>query len=220
MLLQSQIGLCTNLKPIILERLARSTNADILSSLDAQFLQPRVGYCPRYFVYMYILMQVFSYYQRNVRLADGSQKELMVLDECDPSLGISIVIRAANLHELNAVKRILRLLIQLRYSNRCEQAFIEMFNGTGPSIRSSCGVCSLNQNADSDSAEQSSDFVKAMREVHLTNSPLIRLTPPYLESFKGRDCFLLQYFKKVCGISILTIKSHSSHLFTSTKKKS
>jgi 1-phosphatidylinositol-3-phosphate 5-kinase len=47
MLVQAQIGLCTNLKPIILERLARSTNADILSSLDAQFLQPRVGFCPR-----------------------------------------------------------------------------------------------------------------------------------------------------------------------------
>jgi 1-phosphatidylinositol-3-phosphate 5-kinase len=50
MLVQAQIGLCANLKPVILERLARSTNADILSSLDAQFLQPRVGFCPRYLI--------------------------------------------------------------------------------------------------------------------------------------------------------------------------
>jgi hypothetical protein len=145
----------------------------------------------------------------------------MVLDECDPSLGISIVIRAASLHELNAVKRVLRLLIQMRYSNRCEQAFIELFNGSGPSLRSTCGVCALNQNADCDQPGQSSEFVNAMRKARLTNSPLIRLTPPYLETFKGKDCFLLQYFKKVCLWLLLGLifSLIFSHRFISTDKK-
>lgn len=127
----------------------------------------------------------------------------MVLDECDPSLGISIVIRASSVRELNAVKRVLRLLLQMRYSNRCEQAFIELFNGQGPSLRSTCAVCALNQNADSDSSEHPSKFIAAMRKIQLTNSPLIRLTPPYLETSKGKDCFLLQYFKKVIPVLFL-----------------
>jgi hypothetical protein len=122
----------------------------------------------------------------------------MVLDECDPALGISVVIRAAQMHELVAVKRIFRLLLQMRYSNRCERAFVELFNASGPSLRSTCAVCALNQNADSDPPGQSSEFVDTMRRAQLTNSPLIRLTPPYLETARGRDCFLLQYFKKVC----------------------
>ncbi|KAI6192198.1 FYVE zinc finger family protein [Aphelenchoides bicaudatus] len=202
MLVQAQIGLCTNLKPIILERLARSTNADILSSLDAQFLQPRIGFCPRY-------------YQRNVRLADGTQKELMVLDECDPSLGISIVIRASSLSELEAVKRVFRLLLQMRYSSRCEQAFVKMFGAKGPVRTSTCSVCALNQNADSDPPDQSSDFVQAMRHVQLTNSPLIRLTPPYLETVKGKNCFLLQYFKKVPKHILKYLNKHQTSLISS-----
>ncbi|KAI6210253.1 1-phosphatidylinositol-3-phosphate 5-kinase [Aphelenchoides besseyi] len=183
LLLDAQIGLCANLKATILERLARSTNADIISSLDAQFLQPRVGFCPRY-------------YQRTVNLADGKQKNLLVLDECDPALGISVVIRAPTIHECTAVKRILRLLLQMRYSNRCERAFIHLFNSTGPSIRSTCEVCSLNQNADSDPVDEANEFVSTMRRAPLTNSPVLRLTPPFLETRRGRDCFLRSYFKK------------------------
>ncbi|KAI6239386.1 1-phosphatidylinositol-3-phosphate 5-kinase [Aphelenchoides fujianensis] len=183
MLLDAQIGLCCNLKPTILERLARSTNADIISSLDAQFLQPRVGFCPRY-------------YQRAVRLADGRQKNLLVLDECDPALGVSVVIRAPTLHECEAVKRILRLLLQTRYSNRCERAFIQLFNSSGPSLRSTCEECALNQNADVDSAQDASEFVATMRRTPLSNSPILRLTAPYLETKDGQSCFLRSYFKK------------------------
>lgn len=34
-----------------------------------------------------------------------------------------------------------------------------------------------------------------MRSTQLTNSPVIRLAPPYLETEQGRSCFILAYFK-------------------------
>lgn len=39
MLIDAQIGLCCNIKMTVLERLSRSTNADIIATLDAQHLQ-------------------------------------------------------------------------------------------------------------------------------------------------------------------------------------
>ena len=35
-----------------------------------------------------------------------------------------------------------------------------------------------------------------MERSHLTNSPFIHFAPPYLETTKGRKCYLRTYFKK------------------------
>ncbi|CAD5215028.1 unnamed protein product [Bursaphelenchus okinawaensis] len=182
MFLEAQIGVCTGLKSLVLERLSRCTGADIIKSLDAQFLQPRIGFCPRF-------------YERSIRLANGSEKQLIVLDECDGSLGVSVVIRAESNRELKGVKRILKLLLQVYYSNKCELAFLQLFNSTGPLATSSCDVCAANQADDSDRNEDS-DFGVALNECHLTNTPLIRIVAPYLERESGKNCFLLDYIKK------------------------
>ncbi|CAD5220879.1 unnamed protein product [Bursaphelenchus xylophilus] len=180
--LEAQIGVCTDLKPVVLERLSRCTGADIINSLDAQFLQPRIGFCPRF-------------YERTVRLANGKEKQLIVLDECDGSLGMSVVIRAESERELKAVKRILKLLLQIYYSNKCEIAFLQLFNSSGPLSTSSCDICAENQSDDSDRNEES-EFGIALKECQLTNTPLIRIVAPYLEREEGKKCFLLDYIKK------------------------
>lgn len=38
-------------------------------------------------------------------------------------------------------------------------------------------------------------FVKLLRKTQLTNSPVIRFAPPYLETEQGQSCFILSYFK-------------------------
>lgn len=39
-------------------------------------------------------------------------------------------------------------------------------------------------------------FVHALEKSELTNSPYIHFAPPYLETSKGRNCYLRAYFKK------------------------
>ncbi|KAH7678354.1 FYVE zinc finger family protein, partial [Aphelenchoides avenae] len=64
MLREAEVGVVTNVKHQVLERVARSTNADIMTSLDAQFLLRRTGFCGKF-------------YQRNYTLVSGKKKSLL-----------------------------------------------------------------------------------------------------------------------------------------------
>lgn len=57
MLLAEGIGLVTNVKHKVLQRIARATNADIITSLDAQFLQPRIGFVSDFEQREYIMLE-------------------------------------------------------------------------------------------------------------------------------------------------------------------
>lgn len=65
MLLAEEICLITNVKHKILHRIARATNAEIITSLDAQFLQPRSGF-------------FLDFEQREYTLLDNSKKKIIV----------------------------------------------------------------------------------------------------------------------------------------------
>lgn len=70
---------------------------------------------------------------------------------------------------------------------------------------STCAVCQENQNDDLDGPADT-EFAKGLREAQLTNSPLIRIVPPYLETTEGKKCFLLEYFKKVRNLGNMVIQ--------------
>lgn len=65
MLLAEGISLVTNVKRKILQRIARATNADIITSLDAQFLQPRTGF-------------ISDFEQREYTMLDKTRKKIIV----------------------------------------------------------------------------------------------------------------------------------------------
>lgn len=65
MLLQAGVTLVSNLKPQVLQRIARSTCSDVMPSLDVQILQQKIGFCA-------------SFKQQTVRLASGKRKTLLV----------------------------------------------------------------------------------------------------------------------------------------------
>lgn len=65
MLLSSRVTLICNIKKSVLYRVARSTLADVMPSLDAQILNQKIGFCP-------------LFKQETVRLSDGSTKNLLV----------------------------------------------------------------------------------------------------------------------------------------------
>lgn len=65
MLLHAGVALVSNIKPRVLQRIARSTGADVMPSLDAQILNQKIGFCP-------------FFRQKKIQLANGKYKCLLV----------------------------------------------------------------------------------------------------------------------------------------------
>jgi hypothetical protein len=181
MLRSADVGVITNVKHKVLERVARASNADVMTSLDAQFLLRRTGYCPKF-------------YQRTYTLLNGSRKNILTFDGCDGSLGVSIILRGSRIRELIAAKRILRCLIPLTYSSKLEIDFINLLSTQKVHRHLTCDVCLFNRCADV--VHDESEFYEALRKATLTNSPLIHTGLPFLETDNGRKCDLMNFFKK------------------------
>ncbi|KAK5982676.1 FYVE zinc finger [Trichostrongylus colubriformis] len=180
LLREANVRLVVNVSQRVLQRVARSTGADILPSSDAQLIQQNIGFCP-YFA------------QREFTLKDGRIKHLLIVNECPPDRGCSVLLKCANLRELKAVKRILLFLTSVLYSSRLEIAFLNMLNIRMVYQISSCDVCEARREAIDQDTEKS-DFEQAIAESVLSASPFIEYEPPYLESVRGRNCSLLPYF--------------------------
>ncbi|KAK6729029.1 hypothetical protein RB195_006217 [Necator americanus] len=180
LLREAGVRVVVNVSGRVLHRVARSTGADILPSSDAQLIQQNIGFCP-YFA------------QRSFNCKDGRQKLLLILDECPPDRGCSVLIKGADARELRAVKRILLFLTSLLYSSRLEKAFLNMFNIRMAYQVSNCEVCEARQE-NIDHNDEKSDFELALIDCVLCTSPFINHEPPYLKSARGRNCPLLPYF--------------------------
>ncbi|EYC19697.1 hypothetical protein Y032_0023g671 [Ancylostoma ceylanicum] len=180
LLREAGVRLVVNVSVPVLHRVARSTGADILPSSDAQLIQQNIGFCP-YFT------------QRSVTFKDGRQKLLLVMDECPPDRGCSVLIKGADARELKAVKRILLFLTSLLYSSRLERAFLNMFNVRMAYQISNCEVCEARRE-NIDHSNEKSDFELALADSVLCTSPFIDHEPPYLKSARGKNCSLLPYF--------------------------
>ncbi|KAL6730603.1 hypothetical protein Aduo_001565 [Ancylostoma duodenale] len=180
LLREAGVRLVVNVSAQVLHRVARSTGADILPSSDAQLIQQNIGFCP-YFT------------QRSVSFKDGRRKLLLIMDECPPDRGCSVLIKGADARELKAVKRILLFLTSLLYSSRLEKAFLNMFNVRMAHQIPNCDVCEARRE-NIDHSNEKSDFELALADSVLCTSPFIDHEPPYLKSARGKNCSLLPYF--------------------------
>uniref|UniRef100_F1KR02 1-phosphatidylinositol-3-phosphate 5-kinase n=2 Tax=Ascaris TaxID=6251 RepID=F1KR02_ASCSU len=179
LLLKAGVTLVSNIKSQVLHRVARSTRADVMPSLDAQLLQQKIGFSP-----------VFK--QQKVRLANGTSKTLLVFSDCPAELGCSVVLKGRSMRELRAAKRILRHMVLALYSSRLELELLSMFGASVAQRSPDCLVCSLNAD-ETDSDPES--FMHRLKECTLSASPLINFGVPFLETAKGRRCVLRPYFK-------------------------
>lgn len=106
------ITLVLNVKPSVLERVARVTKADIVKSIDAQIGRPQLGTCKLFHVKSFIT-------------DTGATKTLMFLEGCSsPHLGCTILLRGAPTPELAKLKRVTSWLIFACYNWRLEQSFL------------------------------------------------------------------------------------------------
>jgi len=111
-LLDANITLVLNMKPSVMERIARFTQATIVSSIDGLVKQTSMGSCQRFYI-------------RTHQQPDGSSKSLMYFDGCAKNLGCTVTLRGSLImQELHIVKNILRFMTYAMYNARLENAFL------------------------------------------------------------------------------------------------
>jgi len=111
-LLDSNITLVLNMKPSVMERIARFTQATIVSSIDGLVKQTSMGSCQHFYICTH-------------QLSDGKTKSLMYFDGCAKNLGCTVTLRGSiMMPELRIVKNILRFMTYAMYNARLENAFL------------------------------------------------------------------------------------------------
>lgn len=104
---QMGVTLVLNVKESVLERVSRSTGAEILTSVDAHMGKPVLGTCQQFYVESF------------------GNKALMFFEGCPvPEYGCSVLLRGSNIKELKILKTILRQLVLMIYNWKLEKSYI------------------------------------------------------------------------------------------------
>ncbi len=111
MLHELGIVVAVNVKPSVMMRVARSTQGDLLHSLDQLFLDVRLGTCGQFYV-------------RGFTLPDGVKKTLMYFSDCDPKLGCAITLQGGLNRELKKVKKVTQFGLHIAHNSHFETAFL------------------------------------------------------------------------------------------------
>ena len=105
------IVVVVNIKPSVMVRIARSTQSDLLASLDQLYFDVNLGTCGHFHV-------------RSYTLPDGVRKTLMYLDDCDPKLGGVILLQGSTNNVLKRVKKVVSFGLLVAHNMNLESAFL------------------------------------------------------------------------------------------------
>uniref|UniRef100_T1E1T0 1-phosphatidylinositol-3-phosphate 5-kinase n=1 Tax=Cupiennius salei TaxID=6928 RepID=T1E1T0_CUPSA len=111
MLLALGITVVLNVKPSVMERVARGTQAAIVSTIDTHLGRPQLGTCDKFCVKSY-------------SLNGGRSKTLMFFDGCPENLGCTILLRGGSANELKKVKQVVQFMIYAAYNWHLERSFL------------------------------------------------------------------------------------------------
>ena len=105
------IVVAVNVKPSVMERVARSTQGDLLHSLDQLFFNVQLGTCGQFHLRTFVL-------------PDGVKKTLMYFDHCDPRLGCVITLMGGSRRELKKVKKATLFGVYVAFNSQLETSFL------------------------------------------------------------------------------------------------
>lgn len=105
------IVVAVNVKPSVMERVARSTQGDLLHSLDQLFFNVQLGTCGHFHLRTFVL-------------PDGVKKTLMYFDHCDPRLGCVITLMGGSRRELKKVKKATLFGVYVAFNSQLETSFL------------------------------------------------------------------------------------------------
>ncbi|CAG8742822.1 7275_t:CDS:10, partial [Dentiscutata erythropus] len=166
MLLEKNIAVALNVKPSVIEAVARCARADILQSIDKLALEPKLGNCGTF------LVKTFDH-----QLIPGRRKTYLFFEKCPKDLGCTIALRGGNIETLEKVKRIADLMVFVVYNLKLETALIiDQFARTPDFIEQ---VNFSNDDYFSPKCDEL-DPLKIYETTILSVSPFIKFPPPYL----------------------------------------
>lgn len=106
------VTLVLNVKMSVMERIARCTNADIVTSVDAHIGTTHLGSCR-------------SFCTKEFTLKDGRTKTLMFFEGCAfPQFGCTILLRGASIVELRKLKKVTNSVLFMYYNAKLEKSFL------------------------------------------------------------------------------------------------
>ncbi|KAL8580115.1 hypothetical protein ACOMHN_061229 [Nucella lapillus] len=109
-LLEAGITLVFNVKQMVMERLARFTQADVVSSIDGLVSKPNLGFC-------------HDFHCQTYSLPHKEKKTVVVFAGCATHLGCTINLFGGSLSELKRVKLILKFMAYVAYNSLLELCF-------------------------------------------------------------------------------------------------
>ncbi|XP_055924397.1 1-phosphatidylinositol 3-phosphate 5-kinase-like [Argiope bruennichi] len=110
MLLNLGITVALNVKLSVMERIARCTQAAIVSTVDAHLGRPQLGTCKKFKVKTYSIA--------------GKSKTLMFFEGCPENLGCTILLRGGSANELKKVKQVVQFMLFVAYNWNLERSFL------------------------------------------------------------------------------------------------
>ncbi|XP_077973919.1 1-phosphatidylinositol 3-phosphate 5-kinase-like [Styela clava] len=131
LLLQAGITLVINVKPSVMERVARSTEADIVYSID-QLMQAKLGSCSRFYIKHHELSGP-SFNHRSEGQSVQNIKTLMYFDGCNPQYGCTVLLKGncddiptykQTAIELIQVQEVFRFLVRAMFHARLELSYL------------------------------------------------------------------------------------------------
>ncbi|CAG8493947.1 5650_t:CDS:2 [Diversispora eburnea] len=161
-LLEKKIAVAINVKPSVIEAVARCARADIIPSIDIA-LAPNLGECGAFSVKTFVH-----------QLIPGRRKTYLFFENCPKKLGCTIVIRGGDLETLKKIKRITDLMVFVVYNLKLESSLISDQYSNFPLIIQSNDKNENEKNVNEDA------ILKPYQSTILSVSPFIKFPPPYL----------------------------------------
>ncbi|KAF3034640.1 1-phosphatidylinositol-3-phosphate 5-kinase [Didymella keratinophila] len=184
------IAVVYNVKPTVLNAIARCTQSRMISSVDKLAIDPaHLGRCGSF--------DVRTYVHRNVK------KTYIYLSGCQKDLGCTIILRGAENHDLVKLKRVTEFMSYVVYNLRLETCLMrdefvdtptesvvdphaigddEHTDNINDAIASAAGIDTHSDSSPTRDAAPSyySDLVENHRTKILSSSPFVKFMQPYL----------------------------------------
>ena len=108
-LLEANVAVVRHVKPSVMQAVARSTQADIITSMDRLAMEPKIGRCAQFCI------QTFDHSSIPSR-----RKTIMRFEGCHRELGATIILRGGSMDTLRKVKNIAHFMLMVGASIRLE----------------------------------------------------------------------------------------------------
>lgn len=152
-----------NIKPQIIERIARLTEADIAISIDKLASTIKMGECESFEVRTFIYGNI--------------SKTYTFLRGCNPSLGRTILLRGDNDDNLEKIKHVTEFMVYVAFSLQLESSF---FRDNFIQLSTSFYLERLQQNRKAQYDGYFGEFLKRFNSRILTTSPTVEFPLPLL----------------------------------------